>query len=646
MKNLLILIGIIFLSINIFSIEDDPYRKPDFDINNYEHFAKDYYQFDMEEGTDYEALITPQDAKDKARRIQSMISIIDCSLKELDYLIEIEALKTMYLSEAYVVGEDGTCLDENGNACTQSYYDNITFVEKVRALKKKVYKNITSPIEIIILDWIMSQRMEVRIWENLDVEDLGRISDPNERKQAFIDKSIQIWEKVQYDFFDEKTGGFTDAYKEYQNNIEEYVTVYMKEYVDNSEQSDVTLINVEDDEIPVNPTDCSFHCLASGGICNDGNCECEKDQDQDGEVDTMPFDENSDGVDDYCIDYDGNNTSNHCEDTETSMGICNGHGKCVYNNCVCEEGYRLWRGNCVGNFLNFLGDSLSMTAYHENQYDEFGIFFAEDIWPGTKSYPKEERYRVSIKAKKFFDTVKKGDVLSVRGSEHWYDPVLNIFRGFFHHTTLAIKNMKMPDGFIPDPDEKTFISARNQKINGLINEGVVYETRRMYQYVYYGDSFANNANVDGYLYAPNYYIIFAQTPTEFAIEWKIYWKKIKFWCFTVKFPIPYPRFYFKNPGASEKDKAVTYAIKQLGEPYNIFDDYFPFWQYSEDSFYCSSLAWRAWDKVRDTIFFGFDIDGTLNPTVMPIAIFKDWNMDNTRGMMYHKLVEEAFYFSF
>jgi hypothetical protein len=31
---------------------------------------------------------------------------------------------------------------------------------------------------------------------------------------------------------------------------------------------------------------------------------------------------------------------------------------------------------------------------------------------------------------------------------------------------------------------------------------------------------------------------------------------------------------------------------------------------------------------------------------MPIAIFKDWNMDNLRGLMYHKLVEEAFYLSF
>lgn len=51
---------------------------------------------------------------------------------------------------------------------------------------------------------------------------------------------------------------------------------------------------------------------------------------------------------------------------------------------------------------------------------------------------------------------------------------------------------------------------------------------------------------------------------------------------------------WRNASDSDASKAVNYAKSKIGLPYN-----FNFvWKYAEDTFYCSQLVWRAWNKAN------------------------------------------------
>jgi len=184
----------------------DPYRPLDeFNINDPMDFAKDYYQFSVEEleGTDYLHLRAPRRKIEKAIRIQEMLLTVDSTLKELDYLIDIEALENLYLDENSIVENHGEC---EGETCA----DEFLFNEQKRALKKLIYENITTPFEVTILSWVLMQRMDAAIWENLDIDGLSSIENPDKRKWAFIKSSQEVWEYVKKDFLNNKT------YKTYQ----------------------------------------------------------------------------------------------------------------------------------------------------------------------------------------------------------------------------------------------------------------------------------------------------------------------------------------------------------------------------------------------------------------------------------------------
>ena len=421
--------------------------------------------------------------------------------------------------------------------------------------------------------------------------------------------------RLKKNFIEEKTGSYNELYRNYQLQANEEANEYIINYI--GDRKKPILINV--DEVIPTETPCDLSC----NYCIDDKvCECEKDQNGDGIQDTIAYDENGDGVIDSCIPYEY--SSDNCKDSETDRGICNGVGYCQENSCVCKQGYRLWNKTCVGNFLNRINDPTSLYAYHENVDESSGKYYAMDVWPGEKDEPKKERFEVAEYVRNFFNTIKKGDVLNVRIANYeWY---LSMFGGFYSHSTMAIKDLYLyPDDF-PDPEELTYISSSPSK-------GVHYEKRSKYQYLYWGDNYSVQRDVEGYLYSPSYPIISAGTPQKIAIEWKTYWKTVSFWCFHISFSIPYPHIYTKSKNMDDINKAIDYATRQLGKSYK----YFFFNQYDEDAFYCSQLTWRAWDKVDDAIFSGYDIDSTINPSVFPDAIEFDWNYGNHRYLIYPKL---------
>lgn len=317
-----------------------------------------------------------------------------------------------------------------------------------------------------------------------------------------------------------------------------------------------------------------------------------------------------------------------CEEVYNEYGQhCNGGGDCIDKTCYCYPGYAKEKNTCVGDYLNLLGTSLTDERYEEGTDEGDGRYFATEIWPGVKGNEWIERYFVAKTAKLFFDKVRKGDVLNVRGKDEAWKYIVASIRGFYHHTTMATKDLKIVDGNIGDPFEKVFISARG--------DGVMYEKRRMYQYLLN----ERYQPTDGYFYTPEYYIITAQTPKETVFEWRTKWVRIDFgWAGSWKIPIPYPYIFAEKPSQKQRDKAVDYAKDQLDEPYNL-----SMYQYFEWTFYCTSIVWRSWDKVVDAWLWGFDIDSTLNPTVFPIATVEDWNMSSKRILIYPALLSKAFY---
>ncbi len=686
MKKILIMMFLSLMSINVLGeivngVYIDRFRHTNsniFDINNVSHFAKEYTQFKDKEDSDptkyylddlYKELEVIPENLAKAKRIKNIISIVDCSLEELDNLININALKALYLDPHIAV----TCLDENdGSNCLNNLNENY-FYDRIRPLRQEIYKRITTPFEITILDWIITQRMDSAIWRQLNLQELSQIEDPKKRIERFKKDSEEIWNKEQWNFFNYKTASFNTQYTEYMRRINYASLAYLKNITESLNNPNVILINNSEPDTSEQEPDgiCGSACEISGGVCYNESCFCWPDTDEDSFVDQIAVDTNSDGKYDYCMPVETNDPNyqagDNCEFTKNENGeICNGHGRCIdgYGLCECDtnKGYYWHKGNCVGFYLNLLeNDPISKSAfenatggYAANESEE-GRYYATEIWPGWKDHEYGERVQVAKEAKPFFDKIRIGDVLNVRGLSTPIKYLITPFRGFFHHTTMATKDLDVDDGYVIDPFDKAFISSRG--------DGVQYEPRRMYQYLL-NDS---KTPPDGYFYTPQYYVITVQTPEETMFGWKITMKKISLFWGWLRISIPIPFFYTERPSLGQRKDAVAYARKQqeAHKPYNpehttpadiavliaeiayslvdpIGGMFILFNQYETDAFYCTSLVWRSWDKVEDELFWGFDIDSTLNPTVFPADTYTDWNMGKERVLIYSDLLDKAY----
>lgn len=287
----------------------------------------------------------------------------------------------------------------------------------------------------------------------------------------------------------------------------------------------------------------------------------------------------------------------------------------------------------------------------------------------------------------FFNKLEEGDILTLELDSNT-DSVDSIFRGYFNHTTLVRQDLRLGEFETPKPTELVFISASS----GDKPDGVGYEQRSKYQYIYYekpknyceintdndeeyeicynddldgdgvingidncpevknleqkdtdedgaGDKCDKNGNIKRWYYTPMYYYLL-RSKVKGRRAGNVAEELNKNSCELLGY---YNANQYSNlcdnviidlwPAREEKDMVVAYAesLVEAEIPYGI------------PGYYCSKVAWESWIKgagIDIEAHSTFQFDGFVTPDDIVDSSYTvetdSWNYAEEKKILLNK----------